>query len=198
MKRLQATVGDQPSDKNQTNAATSSGHFVSPDDKQQEVSFERFLRGVRNILVPITLAQDSLRTIWSVIRLGQQCGARLTLLHVYQPPVAFGNSSGTYRNTELLQDRHEAEETLKAQGALIRAAYSNCEWVMRFGDAGKGILDVALELGVDFIVISSHHHHWYERYRPAHIADYILRHATCPILEMSDSGETFLMASNRM
>jgi universal stress protein A len=191
MKRLQATVGDQPSDKNKTNAAKFSGHFVSPDDKLQEVSFERFLRGVRHVLVPISLAQNSLRTIWRAIRLGQHCGARLTLLHVYQPPVAFDNSRGTCKNTELLQHRHEAEETLKAQGALVRAAYTNCEWVMRFGDAGKGILDVALELGVDIIVISTHDHHWYERYRPANIADYILRHATCPILEVSDSGETF-------
>jgi hypothetical protein len=42
-----------------------------------------------------------------------------------------------------LEDRHEAEETLKAQGALVRAAYPNCEWVMRSGDAGKGILEMS-------------------------------------------------------
>ena len=63
---------------------------------------------------------------------------------------------------------------------------------MRSGDAGKGILNVALELGVDLIVIFSHHHHWYDRYRLTNIADYILTHAACPILEVSDSGELFL------
>ncbi len=191
MNRLQATVGDQPSDKNKTDVATSSGPSVSPDDKQQEVSIESFLRGVRHILVPINLAQDSLRTIRYAIRLGQHCGSRLTLLHVYQLPVAFGIPSGTYRNTEILKDRHEAEERLKAQGALVRAAYPDCEWAMRSGNPGKGILDVALELGVDLIVISSHYHHWYDRYRPTNIADF-LRHAACPILEVSDSDESFL------
>jgi nucleotide-binding universal stress UspA family protein len=196
MNKLQATFGDQSSDKSKTNVARSSGHFVSLDDNQKEVPIERFLGRVHHILVPINLIQDSLRTIRYAIRLGQHCDSRLTLLHVYQLPVAFGISSGTDRNTELLQDRHEAEETLKAQGTLVRAAYPNCEWIMHSGDPGKGILEVALKLGADLIVISSHHHHWYDRYRPTNIADYILCHATCAILEVSDSGESFLNCLN--
>jgi nucleotide-binding universal stress UspA family protein len=163
--------------------------------KQQEVSIEHFPREARHILVPINLAQESLGTIRCAIRLGQHFGSRLTLLHVYQLPLTFGTTSGPYRNTELSQDRHVAEEKLKAQGALVRAAYPNCEWIMHSGDAGKGILEVALKLGADLIVISSHHHHWYDRYRPTNIADYILRHATCAILEVGDSGESFLIAS---
>src|SRR6202140_3065678 len=118
MNRLQATIGDHPSDRNKTNGAVSSGHSARPDDKQQEVSIESFLSEVRHILVPVNLAQDSLKTIRCAIRLGQHCGSRLTLLHVYQLPVAFGIPSGTDRNTELLEDRHEAAETLKAQGPL--------------------------------------------------------------------------------
>jgi nucleotide-binding universal stress UspA family protein len=113
-----------------------SGHFVSSDDRSPEAEIERFLRGVRHILVPIHLAQDSLRTIAYAIRLGQHFGSRLTLLHVYQPPIAFGIPSGTSGNTELWKDRQEAEETLKAQGALVRAAYPSCEWVLRSGDYG--------------------------------------------------------------
>jgi nucleotide-binding universal stress UspA family protein len=157
MNRLKATPGDQPSDKDNSNVATSSGHFVSPDKKQQEVSIEHFPREARHILVPIDLAQESLGTIRCAIRLGQHFGSRLTLLYVYQLPLAFGTTSGTYRNTELLQDRHEAGEMLKTQGASVRAAYPNCEWIMHSGDAGKGISDAALELGADLIVISSHH-----------------------------------------
>ena len=174
MNRLKATPGDQPSDKDKTNVATSSGHFLSQDEKRQEVSIERDRR-LRRMRV----------------RRGN-FGSRLTLLHVYQLPLTFGTTSGPYRNTELLQDRHVAEEKLKAQGALVRAAYPNCEWIMHSGDPGKGILEVALKLGADLIVISSHHHHWYDRYRPTNIADYILCHATCAILEVSDSGESFL------
>jgi nucleotide-binding universal stress UspA family protein len=196
MNRLKATPGDQPSDKDKTNVATSSGHFLSQDEKRQEVSIEHFPREARHILVPINLAQESLGTIRCAIRLGQHFGSRLTLLHVYQLPLTFGTTSGPYRNTELLQDRHVAEEKLKAQGALVRAAYPNCEWIMHSGDPGKGILEVALKLGADLIVISSHHHHWYDRYRPTNIADYILCHATCAILEVSDSGESFLNCLN--
>jgi nucleotide-binding universal stress UspA family protein len=169
-----------------------SGHFVSSDDRSPKAEIERFLRGVRHVLVPIDLAQDSLRTIAYAIRLGQHFGSRLMLLHVYQPPIAFGIPSGTSGNTELWKDRQEAEETLKAQGALVRAAYPNCEWVLRSGDPCKGIVDVTLELGVDLIVISSHHQRWCNRYRPTNIADDILRHTACPIVEISDSGASFL------
>jgi nucleotide-binding universal stress UspA family protein len=159
---------------------------------QPEAKVESFLRGVRHILVPIDLAQDSLRTIAYAIRLGQHFGSRLTLLHVYQPPIAFGIPSWTSRNAALLKDRQEVEEILKAQGALVRAAYPNCEWRMRSGDPGKSIVDVALELGVDLIVISSHHRRWCNRYRPTNVADDILCHTACPILEVSDSGASFL------
>ena len=34
------------------------GDFLSSDDRSLEAEMERFLRGVRHILVPIDLAQD--------------------------------------------------------------------------------------------------------------------------------------------
>jgi hypothetical protein len=116
-----------------------SEHFVSSDERSPEAETERFLRGVRHILFPINLAQNSLGTIRYAIGMGQHFGSRLTLLHVYHPPIAFGIPSGTSGNTELWKDRQEAEETLKAQGALVRAAYSNCEWVLRSSDPGSGM-----------------------------------------------------------
>jgi nucleotide-binding universal stress UspA family protein len=169
-----------------------SADCVSSDDRSPEAEMKRLLRGVRHILVPIDLAQDSLRTIAYAIRMGQHFGSRLTLLHVYQPPIAFGIPSWTSRNTELLKDRQEVEEMLKAQGALVRAAYPDCEWMLRSGEPGKAIVDVALELGVDLVVISSHHQRWCNRYHPTNIADDISRHAACPIVEVSDSGASFL------
>jgi nucleotide-binding universal stress UspA family protein len=173
-------------------ASMNSADFVCSDDRSPEAKVEGFPRDVRHILVPIDLAQDSLRTIAYAIRLGQHFGSRLTLLHVYQPPIAFGIPSWTSRNAALLKDRQEVEEILKAQGALVRAAYPNCEWILRSGHPGKGIVEVAFEFGVDLIVISSHHQRWCNRYRPANIADDILRHTACPILEVSDSGASFL------
>jgi nucleotide-binding universal stress UspA family protein len=169
-----------------------SADYVSSDERSPEAEIERLLRGVRHILVPMDLAEDSLRTIAYAIRLGQHFDSRLTLLHVYQPPISFGIPSWSSRNTELLKDRQEVEEMLKAQGALVRAAYPNCEWILRSGDPGKAIVDVALELGVDLVVISSHHQRWYNRYRATNITDDILRHTACPIVEVSDRGASFL------
>ena len=86
-------------------------------------------------------------------------------------------------------DQHASEEPGAIPGD---AATYQLRGIVVSSDAAKGIVDVALELGVDLIIISSRHHHWYNRYRPANIADYIVRHAPCPTLEVSDTGESFL------
>jgi hypothetical protein len=70
MNRLKATPGDQPSDKDKTNVATSSGHFLSQDEKQQEVSIKHFPSEALQILVPINLAQEYLGKIRFEILLG--------------------------------------------------------------------------------------------------------------------------------
>jgi dihydrolipoamide dehydrogenase len=118
----------------------------SLDEAQREALLELALKPVRHILVPLDLSHGSLSTIRQAIRLGQHFGSRITLLHVYQQPIAFEISRGTNFNTELIKDQRQTEESLKEQGTLLRAAYPNCEWILRSGDAGAIILEVALEL----------------------------------------------------
>jgi nucleotide-binding universal stress UspA family protein len=178
---------------------TASAHLESSEDsdrfaaKERATLFKRSLRAVRHILVPIDLTPGSLTTIRESIQLAQHFGSRLTLLHVYQPPISFEIRSGANTNTDLLEDQRQAEETLKDHGILVRAAYSNCDWIFRSGDPGQCILDLALELRVDLIVISSHHPFWCDRFRQNNNnAAYILGHAPCPVLELTDNGDSFL------
>jgi hypothetical protein len=73
------------------------------------------------------------------------------------------------------------------------AAHPNCEWIFRSGDPGRCVVDLALELRVDLIVISSHHAFWCDRFRRNNNnAAYILSHAPCPVLEVTDNGDSFL------
>jgi nucleotide-binding universal stress UspA family protein len=162
-------------------------------DKERATLFKRSLRTVRHILVPIDLTPGSLTTIRQSIQLAQHFSSRLTLLHVYQPPISFEIRSGANTNTGLLEDQRQAEGTLKDHGISVRAAYSNCDWIFRSGDPSQCILDLALELRVDLIVISSHHPFWSDRFRQNNNnAAYILGHAPCPVLEVTDNGDSFL------
>jgi nucleotide-binding universal stress UspA family protein len=136
-------------------AVTSQGQD-SLDETHPEASLKLALPAVRHILVPLDLSHDSLTTIRQAIRLGQHFGSRITLLHVYEQPFPFEIPKGTHLKSELIKDQRQAEESLKEQGTLVRAAYPNCEWVLRSGDAGTTIVEVALELRADLIVISSH------------------------------------------
>jgi universal stress protein A len=156
------------------------------DEQERAILFKRNLHVARRILVPIDLTQESLTTIRQSIRLAQHFGARLTLLHVYQPPISFETPGRPDPKTDLLEDQRQAEETLKEQGTSVRAAYPNCEWIFRSGNPGKCVLDLALELCVDLIVISSHHAFWYDRFRQNNNnAAYSLSHAPFPVLEVN-------------
>jgi nucleotide-binding universal stress UspA family protein len=163
------------------------------NDQERAILFKRNLHVARRILVPIDLTQQSLTTIRQSIRLAQHFCARLTLLHVYQPPISFETPGQPDLKGDLLKDRRQAEEALKEQGTSVRAAYPNCEWIFRSGDPGKCVLDLALELRADLIVISSHHAFWCDRFRQNNNnAAYILSHAPCPVLEVTDNGDSFL------
>ena len=96
---------------------------------------KEIILAVRHILVPTDLTKDSLGAIRQAIHLGQYFGSRLTLLHVYQLPIAFEIANGANIETELLKAQRQAENTLKEQGMFVRAAYPNCEWIFRTGGA---------------------------------------------------------------
>jgi nucleotide-binding universal stress UspA family protein len=163
------------------------------DDQERAILFKGNLHVARRILVPIDLTQESLTTIRQSIRLAQHFRALLTLLHVYQPPISFETPGRPDLKTHLLEDQRQAEETLKEQGTLVRAAHPNCEWILRSGDPGRCVVDLALELRVDSIVISSHHAFWCDRFRRNNNnVAYILSHSPCPVLEVTDNGDSFL------
>jgi nucleotide-binding universal stress UspA family protein len=149
-------------------------------------------RALRHMLVPIDLTSDAPETVRYAIHLARDFGSRITLLHVYQPPMTLGNPVGNRATIELLKDHRQVEEALKTQGATVREAYANCEWILRSGDPGLSILEVARELSVDLILISSHHRHWIDRYRQTNDIAHILHYAPCPVLTVSDDGQRLL------
>jgi len=149
-------------------------------------------RAVRHILVPTDLTSNCPQNVRYAIHLARHLDSRITLLHVYQPPVPLGNTIRDRTTMDLLKDHRQVEEALKALGTTVRAAYPNCEWILRSGDPGSCIMEAARELGVNLIVVSSHHHHWIDRYRQSNNVNYVLRHAPCPTLTVSDGGEPIL------
>ena len=189
MNKERAIPGNQSSDEDNLRFRTTSRkHHKTANGRGAELVDWPF-GAVRRILVPTDLTSDSSATVRCAIHLGQDLGSRITLLHVYEPPVVLGNTIGDRTTIGLLKDHRQVEEALKALGASVRAAYPNCEWILRSGDPGVSIVEVACELGVDLILISSHHRHWIDRYRQTNNIAYILHHAPCPILTVNDDGE---------
>jgi K+-sensing histidine kinase KdpD len=75
------------------------------DDQERALLFKGNLHVAQSILIPIDLNQESLATIRQSIRLAQHLRARLTLLHVYQPPISF-EPSGRRPFSSEKQQRH--------------------------------------------------------------------------------------------
>jgi universal stress protein A len=193
MNQERAIPGNQSSDKDYLRSGTTFRKHDETADSQGAELMNCSFQVVRQILVPIDLTSDFPETVRIAIHLAGDLGSKITLLHVYEPPLlALGNTIGNRITIELLKDHRQVEEALRALGATVRAAYPNCEWILRSGDPGLSIVEVACELGVDLILISSHHRHWIDRYRQTNNIAHILHHAPCPILTVSDDGELLL------
>ena len=149
----------------------------------------RFPTGIKRILVPTDLTNESQRPIEFGLALAQRFGARLTLLHVYQRPYAIEYLRGPDTSEEVWKQRIFFVNTLAFFANNIKARYANCDTVFREGEACEEIVNTAKEQDVDLIIISTHHYNWLTRLAYGCDAETILRHAPCPIVVMPVEGD---------
>jgi len=128
----------------------------------------------RKILVPMALDHGLASTALSVAEALLAEGGVIAALHVYAQP---DGSVGAYLDEEVVRAAFaDAEQRLQDRVA----GHPDVRAIIRKGHAGRTIVDVATELGIDCIVMGSH--------KPG-LSDYFLgstsarvvRHATCAV-----------------
>ena len=136
------------------------------------------------ILVPVDFSDCSMKGLKYAKALAKQFGSKLVLLNsVALQYFITGDESARYDLPLLMQ---QAEEASKNQ---MRDLIAETDWdgikvesSLQIGHAGQQICARALEHGADVIVTSTHGTTGFKHILVGSTAEYVVRHAPCPVL----------------
>jgi nucleotide-binding universal stress UspA family protein len=140
---------------------------------------------IRRILCPIDFSEYSQRALDYAITIARSHGATITALHVFAPapvaalgpgPVVFAPIVLTaVEREQLLADIEAFAEAESAPGITIDA-------IVQEGPPAARIVDQALRMSADLLVIGTHGRSGFERLLLGSVTEKVLRHASCPVM----------------
>ena len=138
------------------------------------------------ILVPVDGSDTSLRGLEEAIRLARQLNASVRLIHVLdEPALVMGEVSAGNAAYESEARRSAGNAVLSDGMARARRASVDVDGVLVEsigGPAGKYIVENATECQADLIVCGTHGRSGIRRVLMGSDAEYVVRHATVPVL----------------
>jgi nucleotide-binding universal stress UspA family protein len=136
---------------------------------------------IRRVLVAVDLSDRSEETAFYAAEMAKCFGARLTIVHVYEPvPICEYVSESTL--TVLEKEREHLEELLAQLARKIQNRGVICSPVFMTGALAEQISALAREIGADLIVTACHHPTILGRLFNLDKATLILDRAPCPVL----------------
>ena len=138
---------------------------------------------VHHILVPMDFSAYAEQALDYAIALAQKLQARLTLLHVIQPPLVASADMGVWPSPAFL-DELEATIAGDMEGYLARvtAAGLEGEIAVVHGVPFQQILDIAKARQVDLIILGTHGRTGLAHVLLGSVAEKVARLAPCPVM----------------
>jgi nucleotide-binding universal stress UspA family protein len=138
---------------------------------------------VHHILVPIDFSTYAEQALDYAITLGKQLQARVTLLHVIQPPLVAGADMGAWPSQTYIEEL-EAAITSDLEGYLARVTTAGLqgEMVVVHGTPFQEIINTAKARQVDLIVMGTHGRTGLTHVLLGSVAERVVRQAPCPVL----------------
>jgi len=154
---------------------------------------------IKNILIPVDFSNASKRALRYARELADTFEATLHVLHVVEHPYLPGGYMEFYAPPAQFFDQVEQESHEQLEALLTpedRARYG-AVLVSRTGVAALEILDYVRSGGnIDLIVMATHGRGGVARLMMGSVAEQIVRGAPCPVLTLSQSGESAAQASH--
>ena len=140
------------------------------------------------ILVPTDFSTASDAALPHAEALARQKSASLLILHVEEPPLAYGGGELYYglpdpnseRILKMLEDVRPTDQTVAFTHRLT------------MGDPAGEIVRIAAEEGVEMIVLGTHGRSGMTRMLMGSVAETVVRRATCPVLVYRAAAETLV------
>lgn len=152
------------------------------------------------ILCPTDFSESSVRPLIYAAALARWYDARLTVLHVVPTfdviPVRSPSLDGAFQVIEppsREQVLSELGKTVDAAGAGGRSTALATET----GDPSRAIVDCAVDIAADLIVMGTHGRSGFERLMVGSITEKVLRKAPCPVLTVPPHAPAALPAEVR-
>jgi universal stress protein A len=142
---------------------------------------------LESILVPLDLSDLSLASLRYAVPLARQFGARITLLHVVEPPPPV--AALPFSLTVEARDPHWARRRLEEIRALEVSGEIDARTVVRHGCVFDQILSVARDERVDLIVTTTHGHTGLKHLLMGSTAECIVHGAPCAVLVVRERHE---------
>jgi nucleotide-binding universal stress UspA family protein len=142
------------------------------------------------ILVPTDFSSHAQTAQRYAVQLAKKLSAGICLLHVWQLPLVNwrGESVGITEELFLaLEAKHRA--ALEAAVARAREDLPGVESRLLQGDARDLIVQVARQLPAGLIVMGTRGHRGVARLLLGSVAEYVVRHAPCPVLTLGAQEE---------
>jgi len=140
------------------------------------------------ILVPTDFSTASDAVLPQAEALAKQKSASLLILHVEEPPLAYGSGELYYGLPE-----PNSERILKMLEG-VRPADQTVAFTHRLamGDPAGEIVRIAAEEGVEMIVLGTHGRSGMARMLMGSVAETVVRRAPCPVLVYRAAAETLV------
>jgi nucleotide-binding universal stress UspA family protein len=142
----------------------------------------------RHILVAIDGSEHSSWAAEAAGRMARELGAKLTLLHVAGVPMILAGEIGYVQYPPTADTRQDGEEMLRRAAAKVPAGVQ-VEQLIHEGDAKRKIVAAAKDVGADLIMMGRHAKGPLARMMLGSVAEYVVRHAHCPVLTMGHPAE---------
>jgi nucleotide-binding universal stress UspA family protein len=135
---------------------------------------------ISKILVPVDFSTPTRAAVQMATSLAKDHGASLLLLHVEEPPLAYGGGELYYGVDAPDVDalRKMLEEVKPTDPNVF------CTRRLVTGDPAAAIVRVAEEDSADLIVMSTHGRTGVTRFLMGSVAEEVVRKATCPVLTL--------------
>ncbi len=140
----------------------------------------------KTILFPTDFSTTSDAGLRYATSMARDWNAKLVILHVEEPPAAYGGGEMYYGVPE--PDRAALEKMLSA--VVPDDPTVAYEHRLVVGDPAHEIVEAAREHQADLIVISSHGRTGLRRMLMGSVAEAVVRRASCPVFTVKDPAET--------
>lgn len=139
---------------------------------------------IRKILFPTDFSHSGDAALHFATSLARDSGASLLIVHVEEPPVAYGGGEMYYGIPE------PATEDLKRMLEQVKPTDPNVPYEHRLitGDPSTAVAKLAESEGVDLIIMGTHGRTGISRLLMGSVAEAVVRRAPCPVLTYKQPG----------